>query len=120
MNNKILIVDDSILSRKKLRLILEEANYEVVGEASDGAEALNKYKELSPELVTLDITMPNVDGIEALKSIIEYDPSAKVMMVTALGKGDTILNSLKAGAKDFITKPFTSHKVVDSIRDVLK
>jgi two-component system chemotaxis response regulator CheY len=117
---KILIVDDSILSRKKLRMILEEANYEIAGEACNGEEALRKYEDLSPDLVTMDITMPDVDGISALKNIINYDSSAKVVMVTALGKGSTMLEALKSGAKNFITKPFVNDQVVNIIQEVLK
>ncbi|MDW5299790.1 MAG: response regulator [Sedimentibacter sp.] len=118
--SKILIVDDSILSRKKLRIILEEANYEIVGEAGNGAEALKKYEDLLPDLVTMDITMPDVDGISALKDIIKYDSLAKVVMVTALGKGETILEALNAGAKNFITKPFSCNQVLNSIQEALR
>lgn len=118
--SKILIVDDSTLSRKKLRTILEGANYEIVGEAENGAEALKKYEELSPDLVTMDITMPNTDGLSALKEIIKLDPSANVVMVTALGKGDTILEALKSGAKNFITKPFSPNQIIVSVEEALK
>lgn len=117
---KILIVDDSAVSRNKLRAILEAADHEIAGEAGDGAEALEKYKTLSPDLVTMDITMPNADGISVLKDIMEYDPMARVVMITALGKGSTILEALNAGAKNYITKPFADDQVVNSIREVLE
>jgi two-component system chemotaxis response regulator CheY len=117
---KILIVDDSAISRKKLRAILEAGNHEIVGEASDGAEALEKYQELSPDLVTMDITMPNIDGIAALINIKQYDSSARVVMITALGKGEKILEALNAGAKNYITKPFEEHKIISFIQEALE
>lgn len=117
---KILIVDDSALSRKKLRAILEQAGHEISGEACDGAEAYEKYQALSPDLVTLDITMPNVDGISVLKKIMADYPQAKVVMITALGKGDKILEALNAGAKNYIAKPFEDDQLISSINDALK
>lgn len=117
---KILIVDDSAVSRKKLRTILETANHEIVGEAGDGTEAFKKYEALSPDLVTMDITMPNADGISVLKEIMKYNPSARVVMVTALGKGETILEALNAGAKNYITKPFADDQVINSIQEALE
>lgn len=117
---KILIVDDSIISRRKLRAILETAGHEIVGEAGDGEEALVKYEALSPELVTMDITMPNVDGISVLKSIMKFDPMARVVMITALGKGATILEALNAGAKHYITKPFADDQIISSIQEALE
>lgn len=116
---KILIVDDSAVSRKKLKAILEAANYEVAGEAGDGAEALKKYAALAPDLVTLDITMPNADGISVLKEILQQDPAAKVVMVTALGRGEKILEALDAGAKNYITKPFTDERLISAIQAAL-
>ncbi len=117
---KILIVDDSAVSRKKLRAILEAADHEIAGEAADGAEALEKYKTLTPELVTMDITMPNVDGISVLKEIMKYDPSARVVMITALGKGGTILEALDAGARNYITKPFAEDKILNAIQEAME
>lgn len=117
---KILIVDDSTISRKKLRTILEAAGHEVIGEAADGYDALKKYQALSPELVTMDITMPEMDGISVLKDIMRYDPAARVVMITALGKGTTILEALNAGAKHYITKPFAEEEVIHSISEALE
>lgn len=117
---KILIVDDSIISRRKLKTILETAKHEIIGEAGDGAEALQKYKDLSPDLVTMDITMPDVDGITVLKEIMQYDSSARVVMITALGKSDTILEALNAGAKHYISKPFADERIINSIHEALE
>lgn len=117
---KILIVDDSAVSRKKLRRILETADHEIIGEAGDGTVGLKKYQDLSPDLVTMDITMPDVDGITVLKNIINVNPSAKVVMITALGKGSTILEALNAGAKNYITKPFANDQVISTIAEALE
>ncbi|HWQ51075.1 MAG TPA: response regulator [Terriglobales bacterium] len=117
---KIMIVDDSVISRKKLRMILEAAGHEVVGEISDGTEAVQKYQELSPELVTMDVTMPKIDGITAVKELMKHDPSVRVVMVTALGKGETILEALGAGAKNYITKPYEDAQVDSAIREALQ
>lgn len=117
---KILIVDDSMLSRKKLRTILESADHEIIGEACDGAEAFEKYEALLPELVTMDITMPNVDGITVLKKIMECHPDARVVMITALGKGDKILEALNAGAKHYITKPYEDDQIINAIKEALE
>ncbi len=117
---KILIVDDSAVSRKKLKAVLESANHEIVGEACDGAEAFAKYQELLPDLVTMDITMPNIDGITVLKQIMEKHPQAKIVMITALGKGDKILEALNAGAKNYITKPYEDEQIINSIQEVLE
>ncbi len=117
---KILIVDDSVVSRKKLRSTLEAANHEIIGEACDGAEAFEKYEALQPDLVTLDITMPNVDGITVLKKIRENYPEARVVMITALGKGNKILEALNAGAKNYITKPYEDEQIINSVQEALE
>lgn len=116
---KILIVDDSIISRKKLKKIIQMSNHEVVGEAVDGNEAYEKYEQLRPDLVTMDITMPNLDGISALKKIISSYKDAKIIMITALGQGNKILDALNNGAKNYITKPFEEEKVLNSIEEAL-
>lgn len=116
----ILIVDDSALSRKKLKAILERAGHEIVGEACDGAEAFEKFTALLPDIVTMDITMPNIDGITVLKKIMEHHPQAKVLMITALGKGDKILEALDAGAKNYITKPYEEEQILRSIEEALE
>lgn len=112
----ILIVDDSKTSRKILRGTLEEAGYTIVGEAVDGNEGINKYKELKPDVVTMDITMPNKDGIEALVEIMAYDSNAKVIMVTAAGQKNKMIEAIKAGAIDFIPKPFEPEAIINTLK----
>lgn len=116
----ILIVDDSRTSRKVLRGILEAAGHTVIDEAVNGAEGVEKFKALSPELVTLDITMPVMDGIDALRNIKEADPAAKVIMVTAAGQKNKMIDCIKIGANDFLTKPFDKDEIVSVIDKVLK
>lgn len=109
---KILIVDDSRTSRKILRAILEEANFEVVGEAVNGQDGIDKYQELHPDIVTLDVTMPVLDGIGALKEIKTIEPKAKVIMITAAGQKEMLVDAVKHGASEFITKPFEAEEIV--------
>ncbi|NDY57473.1 response regulator [Desulfovibrio sulfodismutans] len=116
---RILVVDDSALSRKSLKEILEHAGHEIVGEAGDGQDALEKYKSLKPDLVTMDITMPRVSGIEGLKSIVAADEEARVVMISALGQGAKILEALQNGARHYLTKPFEADKVLDAVAEVL-
>lgn len=115
----VVIVDDSSLSRKILRTILEENDYTVVCEAKDGIEGVAAYKEHKPDIVTLDITMPNMNGNDALKQIMEFDKSANVIMITAAGQEDKIIAALKGGAKRFVTKPFSSDDILKNIDEVL-
>ncbi len=116
----ILIIDDSGISRKKLRTILESGNHTVAGEARDGSEGIEQFKALSPDLVTLDVTMPNMDGISCLKSLLEINDDAKVVMISALGKGDVMLEALNLGAVNYITKPFEGELVLNAIADALE
>ncbi|MBR6628146.1 MAG: response regulator [Lachnospiraceae bacterium] len=116
----IVVVDDSAMSRKILRVILEEAGYSIVAEAADGVEAVEAYKQYKPELITLDITMPNLDGIGALKQIMEFDAKAKAVMITAAGQQNKIIEALKIGAEKFITKPFDKDEVIKSIDAIMK
>ena len=113
--SRILIVDDSRTSRKILRSILEDAGHEIVGEAMDGQDGINKYKDLKPDIVTLDITMPVMDGLEALKIIKEDDQSAKVIMVTAAGQQNKMIDAIKMGASEFVTKPFEPDEIVKMV-----
>ncbi len=115
----ILIIDDSAMSRNKLKRIIESNGHAIAGEASDGAEGIEKYRELKPDVVTLDITMPNMNGIECLRAILSFDSEARVIMISALGKGDTILEALDAGALNYISKPFEEEVVLDIIGDAL-
>ncbi len=112
---KILIVDDSRTSRKILRTILEGAGHEVIGEAVDGVDGVNKFQELSPEITTLDITMPNMDGLEALKEIKKINAAAKIIMVTAAGQQNKMVEAIKSGASEFVTKPFEADEIIGLI-----
>ena len=112
---RILIADDSLYARINLKTILTEAGHEVIGEASDGFEAVAKYRSLSPDIVTMDITMPMLNGVDALKQIIEFDKNARVIMMTAIGKPEKVLECLNSGAKRFITKPFEKGDVLKAL-----
>ena len=116
MSKRVLVVDDAAFMRMMLKNILTSAGYEVVGEAENGEKALLKYKELKPDIVTLDITMPDVDGITAVKNIIEYDPKARIIMCSAMGQQTMVLDAIKAGAKDFIIKPFQKERVIEALK----
>ena len=115
----ILIADDAEFMRVMLRQIIEDLEWTVSGEACDGQEAIAQYRQLQPDLVLLDITMPNLDGTEALKAILEEDPQAQIVMITALGQKDQVLNAIKAGARDFIIKPFDHDRVADTLTRIL-
>ena len=117
---KILIVDDAAFMRMMLKNILVEAGYEIAGEAENGAIGVERYKELKPDLVTLDITMPDTDGISALKKIKEFDPSATCIMCSAMGQQSMVVSAIKEGAADFIVKPFQPDRVLESVRNALK
>lgn len=116
---RIVIVDDSGMSRKMLRDILEEAGYSVVGEAADGMEGVLAYKQYNPDVVTLDITMPNMSGTEALREIKDYDSEAKVVMITAAGQQSKVIEALKLGAEKFITKPFDENEILKNIAEII-
>ena len=115
---KILIVDDSRTSRRILRNLLIEEGYEVI-EAENGEDGIQKYKEETPDMVTMDITMPVMDGLEALKGIKEYDSGAKVIMVTAAGQESKVMEAVKLGAAEFVTKPFEKEKIVTTVSKVV-
>lgn len=116
----ILIVDDSRTSRKILKKMVEEAGHTVVEECSNGEEGYLKYKELKPDLVTLDITMPKLDGLEALQLIRKVDEEAKVIMITAAGQKEKMIQAIKYGAAEFIAKPYDSDDIREAINKVLK
>ena len=116
---RILLIDDSAFVVKQLQQIFVSENYKVVGTAENGEEGVLMYKEHKPDLVTLDITMPKMDGITALTKIMEFDKEAKVVMVSALGKEDMVKKALLAGAKNYITKPLDRKKVLERIKMVL-
>lgn len=119
MANRILIVDDAAFMRMMIRDILTKNGYEVVGEAQDGAQAIEKYKDLNPDLITMDITMPEMDGITALKEIRKLDTNAKVIMCSAMGQQAMVIDAIQAGAKDFIVKPFQADRVIEAIKKTL-
>lgn len=118
MASKVLVVDDAAFMRLMLKNILIKDGLDVV-EAQNGVEAVDKYKELKPDLVTLDITMPEKDGIAALREIKQYDNNAKVLMCSAMGQQALIIESIQNGAKDFIVKPFDEQRVLNSIHKII-
>lgn len=115
MSNTVLIVDDADFMRMMLRDIVEDMGMEVGAEAHDGAQAIEQYQQKKTDLVLLDITMPVMDGLDALKEIIKHDPEANVVMITALGQKDQVLACIKAGARDFIIKPFDQERVTETL-----
>ncbi|GMA59017.1 two-component system chemotaxis response regulator CheY [Alicyclobacillus sacchari] len=117
---KILVVDDAAFMRMMIKDILTKNGFEVVGEAADGLQAVEKYQELKPDLVTMDITMPEVDGIEALKRIRAIDPNARVIVCSAMGQQAMVIDAIQAGAKDFIVKPFQADRVVEAVQKALR
>lgn len=119
---KVMVVDDSVFVTKQLQQILVSEAYKVVATAENGEVALEKYKSLYPEidLVTLDITMPKMDGIEALRRLVEFDKNSKIIMISAIGKQDLVKEALILGAKNYIVKPLNRNKVLERIKLVLK
>ena len=119
MAKNILICDDAAFMRMMIKDILTKNGYTVVGEAENGAKAVEKYAELKPDLVLMDITMPEMDGIQALKKIKEADPSATVIMCSAMGQQAMVIESIQSGEKDFIVKTFQADRVLEAVRKVV-
>ncbi|BAC13525.1 response regulator [Oceanobacillus iheyensis] len=119
MGQRILIVDDAAFMRMMIKDILTKNDFEVVDEAQDGNEAIEKFKEHKPDLVTMDITMPEKDGISALKEIKQFDSEAKIIMCSAMGQQAMVIDAIQAGAKDFIVKPFQADRVIEAIQKAL-
>lgn len=119
MATRVLVVDDAAFMRMMIKDILTKNDFEIVGEAANGQEAVDKYKELKPELTTMDITMPEMDGISAVKEIRAIDPAAKIIMCSAMGQQAMVIEAIQAGAKDFIVKPFQPDRVVEAMRKAL-
>ena len=119
MAKNILICDDAAFMRMMIKDILTKNGYNIAGEAENGLKAIEKYNELKPDLVLMDITMPEMDGIQALKSIKSNDPSAVVIMCSAMGQQAMVIEAVQSGAKDFIVKPFQADRVLESIRNAL-
>ena len=119
MATKVLIVDDAAFMRMMLRDILAKNGFEVVGEADNGKVAVQMYHELKPDIVTMDITMPEMDGIAAVKEIKDSDPAAKVVMVSAMGQQAMVIEAIRSGAADFIVKPFQPDRVLEALGKAL-
>ena len=119
---KVLVVDDALFMRKMLIDILKKEGFEVCGEAENGKDAIEQYKQLKPDLVTMDIVMPKmdeVDGIAAVREIMKIDPQAKIIMVSAMGQHVLVVEAIQAGAKDFITKPFQPSRITEALKRLL-
>ncbi|HHV71313.1 MAG TPA: response regulator [Clostridia bacterium] len=119
MGNRVLVVDDAAFMRMMVKDILTKNGYEIVGEAENGLVAIEKYKETNPDLVTMDITMPEMDGITAVKEIKKIDPNANIIMCSAMGQQAMVIDAIQAGAKDFIVKPFQPDRVIEAVRKAL-
>jgi two-component system chemotaxis response regulator CheY len=119
MPKRVLITDDALFMRVTLKNILTKSGYEIAGEACNGKESVAMYLQTKPDLVTMDITMPEMDGISAVKAIKKEDPDAKIIMCTAMGQKQMVVEAVAAGAKDFIVKPFQAEKVLEAIQRLI-
>ncbi|HMC54608.1 MAG TPA: response regulator [Gemmatimonadaceae bacterium] len=119
MSHTVLICDDAVFMRTMVGDILQKAGFEVIGEAETGAQAIEKYKQLRPDLVTMDIVMPEMGGIDAVREIRKHDPSARVLMCSAMGQQALVVEAIQAGAKDFVVKPFVPSRVLEAAQRVL-
>jgi two-component system chemotaxis response regulator CheY len=115
----VLVCDDAIFMRTMIADILAQAGFEVVGEAESGLQAIEKYRQLKPDLVTMDIVMPDMGGIDAVREICREDPDAKVLMCSAMGQQALVVEAIQAGAKDFIVKPFQPSRVLEAVQRVI-
>jgi two-component system chemotaxis response regulator CheY len=119
VGKRILITDDALFMRVTLKNILSKQGYEVVGEAANGRESVEMYQSVKPDLVTMDITMPEMDGISAVREIKKIDADARIIMCTAMGQKNMVMDAVAAGAKDFIVKPFQPEKVLDAVKKLI-
>ncbi len=119
MNSTVLIVDDAVFMRTMIADILKQVDFEVVGEAANGVEAVEKYKELRPDLVTMDIVMPDMGGIDAVREIMKQDPNARILMCSAMGQQGLVVEAIQAGARDFVVKPFQPSRVLEAVQRLL-
>ena len=119
MRRTALICDDALFMRTMVADILEQAGYDVVGEAASGAEAVERYRALRPDFVTMDIVMPDMGGIDAVREITKFDPGARVLMCSAMGQQALVVEAIQAGAKDFVVKPFQPSRVLEAVQRVL-
>jgi two-component system chemotaxis response regulator CheY len=120
MGHRVLVVDDAIFMRTMISDILKKGDFEVCGEGSTGAEAVEQYKKLKPDLVIMDIIMPDMGGIEAVKAIMQNDPNARILMCSAMGQQALVVEAIQAGARDFVVKPFQPSRVLEAARRVLQ
>lgn len=116
---KIMVVDDAVFMRTMMKEILKSEGFEIVAEAANGEEAVQLYKQVKPDVVTMDITMPEMDGVDALAAIKKIDPQAKVIMCSAMGQQEMVIRAIKAGAMDFIVKPIQKDRVIAAVKKVL-
>jgi len=119
VSHTVLVCDDAIFMRTMIGDILSQAGYEVVGEAETGTQAVEKYVSLKPDLVTMDIVMPDMGGIDAVREIVQHDPGAKILMCSAMGQQALVVEAIQAGAKDFVVKPFQPSRVLEAVQRVL-
>lgn len=119
MSHTVLVCDDAIFMRTMISDILTQAGYEVVGEAETGVQAVARFKELQPDLVTMDIVMPDMGGIDAVREIMKVDPDARILMCSAMGQQALVVEAIQAGAKDFVVKPFQPSRVLEAVQRVL-
>jgi len=119
MSKKIMLVDDAAFMRMMIKDVLSKNGFEICGEAENGAKAIEKFKEVDPDLVIMDITMPEVDGIQAVKEIKKMNSAAKVIMCSAMGQQAMVIEAIQAGAKDFIVKPFQAERIIEAVKKVL-
>ena len=119
MSQTVLICDDAIFMRTMIGDILTQAGFQVVGEAENGIQAVEKYRELRPDLVTMDIVMPEMGGIDAVREIVKDDPGAKILMCSAMGQQALVIEAIQAGARDFVVKPFQPSRVLEAVQRVI-
>ena len=119
MGHRVLVCDDAIFMRTMISDILSGAGYDVVGEAETGVQAIERYGQLKPDLVTMDIVMPDMGGIDAVREIVKGDPNAKILMCSAMGQQALVVEAIQAGAKDFVVKPFQPSRVLEAVQRVL-
>jgi len=119
VGHRVLVCDDAIFMRTMITDILSGAGYDVVGEAETGLQAIERYRELNPDLVTMDIVMPDMGGIDAVREIVKQDPNAKILMCSAMGQQALVVEAIQAGAKDFVVKPFQPSRVLEAVQRVL-
>ena len=120
MSHTVLVCDDAIFMRTMISDILTQAGYEVIGEAETGTQAVERFKDLNPDLVTMDIVMPDMGGIDAVREIVKIAPQAKVLMCSAMGQQALVVEAIQAGAKDFVVKPFQPSRVLEAVQRVLE